>query len=300
MSNNGYEKFFKEARRSREPISPKEPKMKLRATPEEKLRRELASRIADRRSRAMRKKQAFPVFPAICLTVALASCVLGYLNADAFEDQISKLLSRVEIGVLGKASAAEPAKPADASKPKAVEEKSSPQTVVAKDAKENAAETAAQANSKEMPNVKAWSQEELSFFSKLNDRKRELDLREAELAKLEEELHKRKLELEEKIKQLEVTRSKISETLKTRVASDQEKVDKLVQVYSSMKPQQAAKVIETLNEDLAVEILDKMKKKSAAEVLDMMNAKKARRLSEMLTGYQRSVANAGPDDEKGD
>ena len=286
MSKNGYEKFFTDARRARE--------TKLRASPEDKLRRELANRIADRRSRAIRKKQAFPMFPAICLAAALASCAIGYLNAEAFEDHVGQFLGRVEIGVFGRAAAA------DAAKPAPVEEKKAPQTVVAKDAKENAAETTAQAKAKEMPNVKGWSQEELSFFAKLNDRKRELDLREAELAKLEEELHKRKLELEEKIKQLEVTRSKISETLKTRVASDQEKVDKLVQVYSSMKPQQAAKVIETLNEDLAVEILDKMKKKSAAEVLDMMNAKKARRLSEMLTGYQRSVANAGADEEKGE
>ena len=89
--------------------------------------------------------------------------------------------------------------------------------------------------------TKKWTPEELSFLGKLNDRKKELDMREAELGRLEEELQKRKSELDEKLKQLEATRTDISKTLKTRVAADQEKIDKLVQVYSIMKPQQAAK-----------------------------------------------------------
>jgi flagellar motility protein MotE (MotC chaperone) len=139
---------------------------------------------------------------------------------------------------------------------------------------------------------KGWSDEEMSFFKKLNDRKKEQDLREAELNKMEEELQRQKVELDEKIKRLEAMRGEISQTLKARVASDQEKVDKLVQMYSSMKPQQASKIIESLNEDLAVEVLDKMKKKSAAEIMNAMDSKKAQRLSELLTGYQRMPSSA--------
>ena len=90
-----------------------------------------------------------------------------------------------------------------------------------------------------------WTPEELSFFNKMNERKKELDQREAELNKLDEELQKQKLALDEKIKQLDQTRAEISSTLKTRVATDQAKIDKLVDFYSTMKPEQAAKVIET-------------------------------------------------------
>ena len=132
----------------------------------------------------------------------------------------------------------------------------------------------------------------MSFFKRLNDRKIELDRREAELAKLEEELQKQRVGIEEKIKTLEKTRAEISATLKGRVEQDQEKVMKLVDVYSSMKPTSASKVIESLNEDLAVAILDKMKKKNAAEILNTMSGPKAKRLSEMLTGYRQPASTA--------
>ena len=148
------------------------------------------------------------------------------------------------------------------------------------------------------PDIKEWTPEELSFFNKLNDRKIELDQRESELSRLEEELQRQKAELDGKIKQLESMRVEISKTLKTRVATDQVKVDKLVDVYSNMKPQQAAKVIENLDEDLAVEVLDKLKKKNAAEILNVMDSKKARRLSELMTGYQRTPASAEAADDE--
>jgi flagellar motility protein MotE (MotC chaperone) len=87
-------------------------------------------------------------------------------------------------------------------------------------------------------------------------------------------------------------RAEISATLKGRVEQDQEKVAKLIDVYSNMKPASASRVIETLNEDLAVTILDRMKKKNAAEILNMMSAQKAKKLSEMLTGYRQPASTA--------
>lgn len=237
--------------------------------------------MKSRRQSIRRKRQKFPTGPVAFTAVAAVFCALFYYQGDAIEGYLGK----IEIGFFSPARAADSkagaAKPAGTSKPET--------------AKPAAAEVAAKPNT--VPNIKQWTPEELSFFSKLNDRKIELDQREAELVKLEEELQKRKAELDERLKQLEATRSEISKTLKSRVESDQQKVTKLVEFYSSMKPQQAAKVIETLNEDLAVEVLDKMKKKSAAEILNMMGAKKARKLSELLTGYQRSTASTDTEDE---
>lgn len=263
-------------------------------TPEERLRIELASKLRAKKNAAIRKRQSFPVGPAIVVVIALIGCGVGYYSPETYES----LASHIEIGAFGKAQAKTEA-PKDKSKeskeaPKA--EKPAEKTAEAKAGEgEKAAETQTASNEEAVPNIRNWTPEELSFFNKLNERKKELDLREAELNKLEEELHRQKAGLDEKIKQLETMRSQISTTLKTRVATDQEKVDKLVQFYSGMKPQQAAKVIETINEDLAVEVLDKMKKKNASEIMNMMDAKKARRLSELLTGYQRvpAAADAG-------
>ena len=332
MAGNDYENFFRDARKAAQAKGPtlgSKPTSKLGSvinkmsgqkiprgasqagaktagpkrtgTPEERLRQELAQRMRARKQR-IRRERKFPVFAAICAVFALVSCGFGYYKYDLADGLITKTLSHIDIGLFGQASAAEDAKADKKAAPKADpktdlatgEKSASP----AEAKKEKAAETTTAAKSSAAPNVKQWSPEELSFFSKLNDRKHELDLREAELNKLEEELQKRKTELDEKLIQLEATRTEISKTLKTRVASDQTKVDKLVQLYSSMKPQQAAKIMESENEDLAVELLDKMKKKNAAEILDMMDTKKARRLSELLTGYQRSPASANGASDK--
>lgn len=292
---SGYDKFFKEAGKASglvtgRPASKKASSgqrqfaLKNEGTAEDRLRQEIAKRAKARRSVSLKKRQKFPLFAAVVAIIALISCTIGFLKPDLADN----LMSHIEIGAFGKANAetkTEPKKPEAKTEPKP---------------SEGAVGAAKSAEAKAEPpaDFRTWSNEELGFFNKLNDRKKELDQREADLAKLEEELQKQKAELDEKIKQLDSMRADISKTLKTRVAVDQEKVDKLVQFYSTMKPQQAAKVIESLSEDLAVEVIDKMKKKSAAEIMNAMDAKKARRLSELLTGYQRSPASEKEDDAK--
>jgi flagellar motility protein MotE (MotC chaperone) len=286
---NGYEQFFKEASKAsgsaqkQMPKASQKPKFKLKnrnETPEERVRAELAARLQRRsKEKIAKKRQSFPVFPAILAVAALVSCVVGYMRPDIAD----KVFGSIEVGAFGQAQAAPAEKPKVEKAPAKAAETTTPDAA-------KTAETEVEAKAEPPKDFRQWSDEEISFFSKLNDRKKELDLKEAELAKLEEELQKQKAELDEKIKKLESMRGEISKTLQTRVANDQEKVGKLVEFYSNMKPAQASKVIESLNEDLAVEILEKMKKKIAAEIMNMMDAKKARRLSELLTGYQRTPA----------
>jgi flagellar motility protein MotE (MotC chaperone) len=264
-------------------------------SPEEHLRLELARRMKAKKREIVRKRQKFPVFPFACMTFALVAGGVGYMHPEFADSALSYVHQHVDIGVFGRAAAAEKTaeKPAEKTVAKGEAGKTEEKAAGTGAAHgENASEAKAEGKDEKVANIRGWTPEELSFFNKLNDRKKELDLREAELNKLEEELQKQKAALDEKIKQLETMRVQISQTLKTRVANDQQKVDKLVDFYSTMKPQQAAKVIETLNEDLAVEVLDKMKKKNAAEIMNALDAKKARRLSELLTGYQRTPASA--------
>jgi flagellar motility protein MotE (MotC chaperone) len=309
----GYDQFFKEAGKAKgltggkpqRAGSPK-PKFALREenasgsrrigrenvlTAEDRLRQEIALRAKSRRKASIRKRQAFPVMPAIIAVVAIVSCTVGFLKPDLADG----VLSHVDIGFFGKANASDAKKTAKATskddKAKSAETKAVDAAKAGEPAKDGES-----AKAEIPPDFRQWSDEELSFFNKLNDRKKELDLREADLNKLEEELQKQKAELDTKIKQLEAMRADISKTLKTRVEVDQEKVDKLVQFYSTMKPEQAAKVIESLNEDLAVEVMDKMKKKSAAAIMDSLKPEKARRLSELLTGYERVPASDAAED----
>lgn len=273
----GYDKFFKQARKAagvdkapRFQVKPSSTKTQL-GSPEAQIKKAMQRRISEKKAQRARAKAPFPVGAFVTVGVGLAVAVIAFVYPQSYE----WVMNHVEIGVYGQAHAADQkaAKPADSA-------------AAAKPAEEKAAVNSGETKVAEMPDTRGWTPEETSFFNKLSERKRELDMREAELAKLDEELQKQRVELDEKLKQLEATRKEIAQTLRSRVDNDTEKVNKLVDVYSGMKPQQAAKVIETVDEDLAIQILDRMKKKSAAEILNVMDAKKAQRLSEMLAGYK--------------
>lgn len=218
-----------------------------------------------------RKKAPFPwkAFVGLALTTAGVGVYL------VMPDYVENLASRIEVNAIGSAIAAD-AKPAENSK-----------------AGGTKSEKAAAGGEVGNPDVglqpKSVVPQDLSHFEKLKQRKDELDMREKELAELEEELQKQKVELDKRIVQLEEMRNQIAQILKDRVEVDQEKVTKLVDLYSNMKPKQAADVIGSINEDLAVEVLAKMKKKNAAEIMNLLSPEKARVLSEKYTGYRRQM-----------
>ncbi len=216
-----------------------------------------------------KKHNPFPWKALAGLAVTLGGLGTYLVNPEFVEN----LASRIEINAMGPASASD-AKPAEKSK--------SPSGKTEKAAAGHGA-----ANPDHGPEAKSAVPEDLSHFEKLKQRKDELDMREKELSELEEELQKQKVELDKRIVQLEDMRNQIAQILKDRVDIDQEKVAKLVDLYSNMKPKQAADVIGTINEDLAVEVLAKMKKKNAAEIMNLLPADKARTLSEKYTGYRR-------------
>lgn len=128
--------------------------------------------------------------------------------------------------------------------------------------------------------------DEADYLFKLSERKKQLDTREEELNRYAAEIAKQKEDIESKLKKLEETRTKISTALEDRIKADDAKVETLVQMYSNMKAQQAAKVFETLDEDLVIEILSRMKKKSAADILNLVKPEKAQVLAERYAGYR--------------
>ena len=327
--NQGYDNFFKQAKEARKPNGPKnedtqKQQFKIRKpfekkadsskrntlsqidqhfesgatghqlSPEQKLKIKFLERKRQLTKQNSRRSKA-PYFAILCLLAVIVFVALGYLN----HQKVHFILNRIDIEMNGAFASDSPA-PADTKKnaktPPAAEGDKNASKASANPADPAAAnaEKKSQAepdkSKSEIPDLRNMTKEELSYFNHLVDRKKDLDLREAELNKLDEELQKQRVELDQKIQKLDKMRSEISGILKDRVAVDQEKVEKLVQFYSTMKAQQAAKVIESLNEDLAVEVLDKMKKKSAAEIMNSLDAKKAKKLSEMLAGYRKPAS----------
>ena len=266
---SGYEQFFKTAQDVKRGAPP--PPVQGKTRQEQKIRQTLKMK---------KKKTPFPWKATAILAASLG--LAGFYLADP--QAVENFVDRVQIRALGAADAAEN----QASAAKKTEG----------DGKAQSAKEASQA--KEKPEAAQAAGEhpiesgEANHFEKLKERKEALDLREKELGELEEELQKQKVELDKRISQLEEMRNQIAQILKDRVEIDQEKVNKLVDLYSNMKPKQAADVIASINEDLAVEVLAKMKKKSAAEIMNLLPSDKARVLSEKYTGYRRNHASDQP------
>lgn len=202
-----------------------------------------------------RRTTKAPLGILVVSVIGLFSAVGGYLHIE----EVDRFMSRLEIQFLGQAVAQTaplpPAAPA-AQAPKAVEN--------------SGADVSG-----------------LDHLLKIKEKTRQLELKEEELARTEAELEAQKIALEKRIEELNNLRRDISSVLENKVKVDDAKVETLVQVYTNMKPVQAARVIETLDEDLAVEILNRMKKKSAADIMNMLKPEKAQIFSEKLAGFKR-------------
>lgn len=204
-----------------------------------------------RREEKKKNKKSFPVLSMVVFGMCL---VAVFVLIEKF-DSIESYMSKIEIG-LGAAEA---------------------QTVTTEVNKPAEEKT---------PVVEIKTEDNADYLFKLAERKKELDAREEELNKRSAEISKQKSEVEAKLKELEESREKISSMLKERISSDAQKIDTLVQVYSNMKPNQAAKVFESMDEDLVIEILSKMKRKNAADILNLIKTDKAQIFSERYAGYR--------------
>lgn len=261
---SGYDQFFKNARQ----VADNKSGVKFQKRPQSaKLHLDLASEDVEQQIRRRMKMSApkkskkapVPWKMIIFSFVGLLVAIWGFQNYE----EVENIVKRVEVQMTGEAIAQAPAQPA-APAP---------------------GDAGPQLEKVEVP--AALSSVEIDHLQKLNERKKELDAREEELNRMETELGTQKVELEKRLKDLEEMRTRISSILEERVKADAEKVDTLVQMYTNMKPPQAAKVFETMDEDLAIEILGRMKKKNAADIMNLLKPEKAQILSEMFAGYKR-------------
>ncbi|MBC8285863.1 MAG: hypothetical protein H8E42_00160 [Nitrospinae bacterium] len=130
----------------------------------------------------------------------------------------------------------------------------------------------------------AVSPETFRMIEIIENKNREIKKREEELRLKEVRLEA----LEAKVrKDLEKIEKSISESKEQMGAQDEKtkaNVDALVKVYSSMKPEEAANLVEAIDEDLALKIVSGMKSKIAGQVLSKLDVKVAKRISEKLAG----------------
>lgn len=268
MKRNGYDQFFKEAKKNAQANSP------VQSISAAKLRENMQQKKSKKSSRK------FPVMQFVLFII----CGLGLFLAIENFDKVESTLQKIEIG-LGVAQAE--TAPTSSTATPAVGE---PAPTMAAGAVSGTAAASGTARTE--------VDDDSDYIYKLSERKRDLDAREEELNKKAAEIEAQKAAIEKKLVELEEYRAKISNMLQDRIKSDDGKVETLVQVYTNMKPGQAAKIFETMDEDLVIDILSRMKKKSAAEILNLIKTEKAQTFAERYAGYRVPTSIPKPADKE--
>ncbi len=130
----------------------------------------------------------------------------------------------------------------------------------------------------------AFSQSEIMILQELAERREALDLRAKEIDKKAIQLKVAEEEIDKKIKQLKSYEQKLEKLINEYNAKEQENIDSLVKLYSTMKPKDAARIFNTLDTEIIVALLKGMKPATSSAILSQMNAEKAKIVTSELMG----------------
>ena len=126
--------------------------------------------------------------------------------------------------------------------------------------------------------------ETFRMIETIENKNRELKKREEELRIKQTRLEALEAKVRKDLDKIEKSISESKEQMGIQDESAKKNVEALIKVYSSMKPEEAANLVEAIDEGLALQIISGMKSKIAGQVLSNLDVKVAKRISENLAG----------------
>lgn len=97
-----------------------------------------------------------------------------------------------------------------------------------------------------------------------------------------------------------LTKAEIEKQMKAKQAEERKRISKLARLYNEMKPQEAADVMDSLDDDMAIAILQRMDESQAAKILAKFDPDKSARLTKiMYIGVPAKVQNMANDVQNG-
>jgi len=120
-------------------------------------------------------------------------------------------------------------------------------------------------------------------LSVLQQKEMDIRKREQQLNDKEERLGKLEKEVEQKVKDLLVLQKQILSVQNEKQEAVNTKVRGLAKIYGTMKPKEAARLLENLDDRLVMNIIATMSSDQAAAILALMEVKKAAKISEALS-----------------
>jgi flagellar motility protein MotE (MotC chaperone) len=123
---------------------------------------------------------------------------------------------------------------------------------------------------------------EKGLLAALNRKEKELLAREEDVVRKEERLNIVKADIEQRLTELKREHEEIAALVKKIDEINDQRVKRIVKIYESMNPEEAASRIEKLDEQMAVMILASMSERKAAKVMSFIDVSKSAKLSQSL------------------
>ena len=157
-----------------------------------------------------------------------------------------------------------------------------------------AAPSTPQAKAEPTPDPMMMSPSEIDTLQKLAERRQALERRAQELAEQEVLLKAASQRLDEKLASLKTLEKDLGATAAKQDAADDERMKSVVKIYETMKPHDAARILEQLDMAVVLNVFERMKEAKAAAILAAMDAAKAKTVTAGLAQRRQQRAGNAP------
>jgi len=128
---------------------------------------------------------------------------------------------------------------------------------------------------------------EMEVLKQLSTRRGELDKRAKDLDTREALMKVAETRVDQKIKELETLRQQLQVMVNQAGEAQNVQIENLVKIYETMKPDEAARIFETLDMPVLLGVIQKMKPARTAPIMAKMAPEKAKELTVALTKQDR-------------
>ncbi len=138
-------------------------------------------------------------------------------------------------------------------------------------------------NAKTAPSS-SFSQSEILILQELAERREALDMRAQAIDKRAIQLKVTEEEINKKLRQLQDYEARLQKLVNTYSEQEKANIAAMVKLYSAMKPQDAARIFNSLDMNITVALLKGMKPSSSSAILSQMDSQKAQAVTAELIG----------------
>jgi flagellar motility protein MotE (MotC chaperone) len=134
---------------------------------------------------------------------------------------------------------------------------------------------------------KRFSESEVEILQRLAERHKKLEQWQKEMELRESVLKLTEQKVDGKLQDLRKLKTDVEKLLELYNEKEDAKIRSLVKIYENMKPKDAARIFDELDNEVLLIVIDKMKEAKSATILAKMNPAKAKEITTQLADQRR-------------